>query len=412
MSGSVELTFYRSQKQGRIRWLGFAPLRFCSALLLFLVLTATSRADTVFLNGQNAGAVTDCSQASSDVANVCTGAYSLADPNGAKILNSVNHRIVGAFPFANASLLVAGVADSPDAGEIATANVHYQILNKRTGQIDSHAAVSIKIAAFALGGGYAASDWTVQAGTDLAPLLEVNFGADSSIVSDSVTGEAIPSAVATGEFVSKPPGLIIERGFYNDFITPTTVIPAADWTGTLHVATGGFLDINEEVNANGGNGLFQAVGSQSGSALAVLDPIVIPLNPDDVAVSMAPDNPDPNAPILTSDEISALTNAGLDLSALAADGLIPSTSSVPEPRSLFIAIAFCLAVLLGAHRSRRVIRAPGAGSERLLGNNEDLNKRVQRRRLFCQTPFQPVLKTVGENAALLRVVSMSEAERQ
>ena len=356
MIGYIDLTFDRSLKKvpsNGIRWLSFAPLGFCSALLVFLALTATSRADTVFLNGQNAGAVTDCSQASNDVASVCTGTYSLSDPNGAKILNSVSNRIVAAFPYANASLLVAGVADSPLASELATANVHYKILNKNTGQIDSHAAVSIKIAAFALGGGYASSDWTVQAGTDLAPLLEVNFGANSSIVSASVTGEQVPSAVATGGFTSMPPNPVIERGFYKDFITPTTVIPSSDWTGTLHVATGGFLDINEEISASGGNGFFQAAGGQSGSALAVLDPTVIPMNSDDIVGSMAPNNPDPNAPILTSTEISALTDAGLDLSALAADGLIPSTSSVPEPRSLFLAVLFCLSVLLGAHRSHR-----------------------------------------------------------
>jgi len=287
---------------------------------------------------------------------VCTGTYSLSDPNGAKIVNSANHRVVGAFPYAVGSLLVAGVADSPGASESATANVHYQIINKKTGQIDHSAAVAIKIAAFALGGGYGASDWTVQAGTDLAPLLEVNFGADSSIVSASVTGETIPVAVATGEFVSRPRDPTIERGFFLDSITPATVIPTGDWTGTLHVATGGFLDINEIVGASGGDNVFGGVGRFTGTGLAVLDPTVIPSNPDDVAVSLAPDNPNPGAPVLTSDEISALTNAGLDLSALAADGLIPSTSSVPEPHTLFLLAPICFAIMLGARRSRSIFR--------------------------------------------------------
>ncbi|HKE24697.1 MAG TPA: hypothetical protein VKB88_20185 [Bryobacteraceae bacterium] len=107
---------------------------------------------------------------------VCTANYSLSDPNGARILNSANGRVVGAFPYATASTLVAGVADTPGAGEAAWANVHYQIVNKDTGKIDTNAVDELTITAFGAGGGIGGALWQVCAGADDAATPELLLG--------------------------------------------------------------------------------------------------------------------------------------------------------------------------------------------------------------------------------------------
>jgi hypothetical protein len=108
---------------------------------------------------------------------------------------------------------------------------------------------------------------------------------------------------------------------------------------SLVMLTGGIIDVDEYVRTDG-------------DGVAALDPVLIPLNPNDILVSAAPINPNPNAPLFTSSQIAAMTAAGIDLSGLESVGLI-APSAVPEPRTLpIIAVGVGVLLILQTRRTR------------------------------------------------------------
>jgi hypothetical protein len=89
-----------------------------------------------------------------------------------------------------------------------------------------------------------------------------------------------------------------------------------------------------------------------GIGYAIVDPVLTPVNPNDILVSDAPINPNPDAPLFTPAQIAELSADGVDLSSLSSLGLIPGVSA-PEPATFSLIFAGILGLLVVRKRFER-----------------------------------------------------------
>jgi hypothetical protein len=320
------------------------PCVFTAGALLCVCITPCS-ADIAsgFSDVPNSAAVYSCEHLPKG-GFVCHGAFAgpIVNPVGQASASSGTAFAQGV-PGQNFSYLEAASA-APDMSA-GTANVHYTLENKFTGQVDVHGGVKMDISG---GTGGDNSYWAVSVGLDNPP-PSLFFTADSA--------GNITKAFMTGGFGSEAygyaTGTVLATGSqfssYKDDLSNGVVTGNNSSLDTsLIFITNGQIDVDEYVFAQGG--------------AAAIDPVLTPLNPNDIIVSSAAIDPNPGGPIFTSSQIAFMTEQGWNLSGLQSVGLIGPTA-VPEPRviPLLAAGLYALSVLRRRYGSRAGV-GPGLRS--------------------------------------------------
>jgi hypothetical protein len=318
-------------------WLSMASL----PVLLFIAVPG--RSDTVQFSGYNSALATAidvlpctfCSPNQTVAGQPLGGA-------GAQGSSSSAH----AFPGQNESELkaVSGEVSSPsgyNAGAaFAQANVHYHLIDKRTGKltgglIDMTVKGSASLSPNSNTGSLDNAGWSVTVGQDSpAPILNLEYSG-SGLVSAYFfnTTPVLADGEATGNLFITDDRRLVSSSSSED-LNGITTSRNPNKSTTLHLLVGTSIDVDERV-------------AVEGIGYAVLDPVLTPVDPNDVLVSSAPVNPDPNAPLFTVNEVASLAAEGVDVSGLNSLGLVGPSATVPEPRDLPIAaIGICALLIL------------------------------------------------------------------
>jgi hypothetical protein len=328
-------------------WLSLA------SLLVLLFIAVPGRADIVQFSGYNSAIATAI-----DVlpCPLCSPNQTVAgQPLGGATVHG-SSGFATAFPGQNKSYLkaVSDEVSSPagyNAGTaFAEANVHYHLIDKRTGKptagvIDMTIKGSASLSLSSLTGTLEDNaGWSVTVGQDFpAPILNLEYSGSGLVnayffnnIPAIVDGEA-----AGGLFITEDGRLVSSSGSRD--LNGTTGSKDPNMSATLHLLVGTSIDVDERV-------------AVAGIGYAVLDPILTPVDPNDVLVSDAPVNPEPNAPLFTTSEVASLAAEGVDVSGLSSLGLVGTSTSVPEPRALpIVAIGICALLILRKCRTGRVL---------------------------------------------------------
>jgi hypothetical protein len=293
----------------------------CRALLLFSsvlwLFVGSAKADLV-IPGTNSAAATF-----------------FTDSNGATG-TAVNAASAGgfatAFPGRNKSYL-AVIGDAASGGQ-AAANVHFDVVNKTTGRVDPFAVVLLQIYGTASISNPADINnhavWSVTAADDQPPpLLDFSTSGAGIVFANMVGGGFSVSNASTygygfavGAARGGQTGNFVGSEYQDGLVPLGTKSPVTKSANPnlgigLVLFTDGHVDVDEEVNL-------------AGLGAVALDPVLTALNPDDIIVSDALFNPNPDAPLLTAAQIAQFTAAGVDLSGFREGGLIGG-APVPEP---------------------------------------------------------------------------------
>jgi hypothetical protein len=274
--------------------------------------------------------------------------YNANPGGGVSVEGQIGH--AQAFPGSNKSFLIAQSGRLTVGNQIlagaadAEANVHYTLMNKITGKVETNGEVEIAIKGSAgLGtpnigpvfGVNPSADWAVYVGEEMfQPQLSL-FYLDGALIGASLQHPNTRAAVAAGG--ATPLGQFSE---FSDSFTPPQFSQSALST-TLSVLTlpDGIVDVDETAD-------IQGVG------YAIVDPVLTPVNPNDILVSDAPINPNPDAPLFTAAQIGQLSADGVDLSSLSSLGLIPGAAA-PEPATFLLIFAGILGLLVVRKRFER-----------------------------------------------------------
>jgi hypothetical protein len=244
-----------------------------------------------------------------------------------------------AFPGRNKSYLAVVSDAPPGTNNQAAANVHFDVVNKTTGRVDPFAVVLLQIYGTASISNPADindhAEWIVTAAHDQPPpLLDFStngngivfatmLGGGFSVSNPSTYGYGFAAGAARGgqtdNFVgSEYQDALVPLGTKS----PVTKSPNPNLGIGLVLFTDGHVDVDAEVNL-------------TGPGAVALDPVLTALNPNDIIVSDALFNPNPDAPLLTAAQIAEFTAGGVDLSGFREGGLIGG-APVPEPGYLLL----------------------------------------------------------------------------
>ena len=327
----------------------------CRALLLFssVVWLSPAKAAPLTISGINSAAATFFLDSNGATGTTVTA----AGPGGFAV----------AFPGSNKSYL-AIVSSAPyGTASIAAANVHFDVVNKTTGLLDPLAEVLLQIYGTASVSDRNSSEnavWKVAVADDQPPpLLSFTTNGVGDVFADMQGGGFSASNLTNygyGFALGAARG-VQSANFtgsqYEDALaplgtkSPVVTSPNPNLGVSLLLFTDGHVDVDGQVNLDG-------------PGAVALDPVLTVLNPNDIIVSDAPINPNPDAPLLTDAQIAQFTAAGVDLSGFREGGLI-GAASVPEPGNLPL-----LAVGLAGIAMARWRKARGLLKRRILWISE------------------------------------------